>query len=430
MGLIQFPSIVISVVVMKEHILIGKTCKEQGVFGLVFKDIGVPEDQVSVTTTADLLCHDLVDHQNGLEAIGTAMDEFQAVGGNYINRNIEQEMYDDYHGKTAFERGMRNDTISIFIDVIRGVDYQFDRIEKDPEMEMEHHCEYLESALFEIKDTLLREVDDLDEDEVNEILQSVGLEGLDDFIDQARRYTYLGISKALSERDEIDANDRRMNCLEACERAVSKLIPIGSEMQDDDVFNQCYKVKIIENDDDTFECQIEDRSMALNYSDIVDNKNVITVGVLNIDRSLKHDEIGVISSGSYDVMVNEDHVRMTEDGDVEVRYGYIGIEIDDDLVGYHFVDLRELDQTMDANLDFEFYSNTLEDAGNGNYRFTPGTVSHGMAVEATEYDEYETEHPEDVIHEVYMYSRQLLDGELSQSERLNKGRVVSSEMNY
>ena len=85
---------------------------------------------------------------------------------------------------------------------------------------------------------------------------------------------------------------------------------------------------------------------------------------------------------------------------------------------------------MDANLDFEFYSNTLEDAGNGNYRFTPGTVSHGMAVEATEYDEYGVEHPEDVIHEVYMYSRQLLDGELSQSERLNKGRVVSSEMNY
>ena len=78
--------------------LVSKEDNETGELGLIIKGMRVT-NYPSVASTGLLIAHDLLEHQNGISAIGSISDELEALGGVWFVRG---QHYDMDRGKPAY----------------------------------------------------------------------------------------------------------------------------------------------------------------------------------------------------------------------------------------------------------------------------------------------------------------------------------------
>lgn len=83
---------------MTYRTLISKTDDEMGVLGLMIEGVPMLSGYPMVATEGLLLAHDIIEHQNGLSAIGSIGDELEALGGVWFTRGRHFDMRRDNTG--------------------------------------------------------------------------------------------------------------------------------------------------------------------------------------------------------------------------------------------------------------------------------------------------------------------------------------------
>lgn len=74
---------------------------DHGLLGFVYDGVDIPEGELFAATMGNLLAHDLLEHVNGLDSIGTVADELQALGAVwYIRGQNHQISKRQHHSST------------------------------------------------------------------------------------------------------------------------------------------------------------------------------------------------------------------------------------------------------------------------------------------------------------------------------------------
>lgn len=80
--------------------------------GLVFDEMKINPDLFMASSDPLLIAHDLLEHPNGIKAIGTIHDEFEALGGVIFVRGYTQQLRKDRIGSAyTFEESIANDLV-------------------------------------------------------------------------------------------------------------------------------------------------------------------------------------------------------------------------------------------------------------------------------------------------------------------------------
>jgi len=82
---------------MRHLILNARNCPTTGELGLIPRGITMGEGYVAATE-GELIAHDILEHQNGLSAIGSVDDELEALGGLYFVRGWSGQLRRDGRG--------------------------------------------------------------------------------------------------------------------------------------------------------------------------------------------------------------------------------------------------------------------------------------------------------------------------------------------
>ncbi len=112
---------------MKRIVLESFRDETTGELGLGLLDMPRHE-QTNAATDGALLAHDLIEHVNGAERIGTIDDELEALGGIWYVRGQHGELFRnrDFRSAYTIEQNIGSDIARMFADHIRGdqfVDY-------------------------------------------------------------------------------------------------------------------------------------------------------------------------------------------------------------------------------------------------------------------------------------------------------------------
>ncbi len=150
--------------------LTAKTCLETGELGIIINGTNV-DDNIFVVFSGRGIAHDLVEHVNGVDSIGTVTDEFQALGSLWYTRGETGTITDD---------GMVNDLLGLVGGyTINGLGPV---IPEQPESDYDNTFEWVIESFME---KVGRELDDEDDVNIN----------LDLFCDQALKGFRLGVEK-------------------------------------------------------------------------------------------------------------------------------------------------------------------------------------------------------------------------------------------
>lgn len=94
-----------------EYFLTAKECEHVGEVGITFNSLNI-EDAPFVAFNGTIVAHDIIEHVNGIEHIGTVSDEFQALGGVIFTRL-------DMHRVT--EQSLMNALLSLISRIYDGI---------------------------------------------------------------------------------------------------------------------------------------------------------------------------------------------------------------------------------------------------------------------------------------------------------------------
>lgn len=173
--------------------LVARTDAQTGELGWMFKKIPVNDDLFMSSVDPVLLAHDLLEHVNGLEAIGSIDDEFQALGGTYYVRGFMGELRRDGAGSAhTFEQNIASDIIRMFRELTIA-DFTFfdERQLEGLECEIDDEIdEVLQHARESIQDEFN------DEEEFLEFLEESPFDSVEEYLRQAKLYMTMGFLKA------------------------------------------------------------------------------------------------------------------------------------------------------------------------------------------------------------------------------------------
>lgn len=299
----------------KEYILKAAFCDETHTVGFILDGVDVPDGQISVAHEARLIAHDIADHQFGLENIGTVEDEFSALGGYHVNSEYSSEYHHimSHNGFPTGINGHASDLISIARDLVSS-GATIEPFNTKEARELEFYSEYFEEAIEKSREGIVTEIEDLAEDEgtdVDGLLRNHGVDGIDGYLKAAKHHFYIGVEKALSERDFDEAYQRKEQCKKVVESAMSEIkerIDIFGEENEEsvDVANEYLVVTIKEDKNGEFSYTTEEPLLAEEqYYEVADKKSVV-IGTMKVKKDLEMPDGTVLEEGNYDLMINED----------------------------------------------------------------------------------------------------------------------------
>lgn len=205
----------------EEHKLIGTMCEETGVLGLVIDSMNTAnfaDGDLFVMADALGIAHDLTEHPNGIENIGTVFDEFQALGAIWFTRGQYADLTRDGVGSAhSPEHNIAGDV---------------SRMARIAHMEGTHGRLYEEPPEDDThEDYLLEIVKKAREDIPGELDEAFDEFDMEDYLQQALWGMRVGLAKQ-SEKYEgngFAANNRFWNIHEALEGVFKSLEVEGQE---------------------------------------------------------------------------------------------------------------------------------------------------------------------------------------------------------
>lgn len=109
---------------MKRITLIATHCDVTGELGLMVDGLSVPDGEAFAAMSGLLIAHDLLEHQNGVEQIGTIDDELEALGGVWFVRGQFGDLSRDGAGSLySTEQNVSGDVTRMFRDHWEGGAY-------------------------------------------------------------------------------------------------------------------------------------------------------------------------------------------------------------------------------------------------------------------------------------------------------------------
>lgn len=209
---------------MKEqHTIKAATCEESGVLGLVLGTTNAAnfaEGDLFVMADAIGIAHDLTEHVNGLENIGSVFDEFQALGAIWYTRGQFADLRRDSVGSALrTEEHLSGDLVRMAsIAHYNGLGGHLDGDAVSVDV-----CPAIDA---------LREVCDLARPDIREEMadcEEFRAADLDDYLAQALRGMVAGWNKQCARYTATEANSRFWNIAYALEPAFDALEYDGQE---------------------------------------------------------------------------------------------------------------------------------------------------------------------------------------------------------
>lgn len=198
---------------IEEYKLVAHTCEESGVTGLVLArmnqavfqdgDIFVMSDSIGVA-------HDIVEHPNGIEAIGTVEDEFEALGAIWYTRGRHSDLRRDGTGS------MYSPEHHLAADLCRMAVYDYREVPDQPEGD---HEEALECIIEEARDMIRGEYQPLSDYNID----------LEHYLHNALQGMRLGVVKQAQRYPEYTGNNKFWNIADAVEPWFNRIEWDGQE---------------------------------------------------------------------------------------------------------------------------------------------------------------------------------------------------------
>jgi hypothetical protein len=105
-------------------VLVAQMDRETGSLGLCLEGMRAPDGEVNSATEGLLIAHDLIEHVNGAEEIGSIDDELEALGAIWFVRGQFNDLSRDRRGSFySVEENIASDVIRMFRDHWDGAQY-------------------------------------------------------------------------------------------------------------------------------------------------------------------------------------------------------------------------------------------------------------------------------------------------------------------
>jgi hypothetical protein len=194
---------------IKEFQLIVREDENLGEMGWVVEELAEMEEQPSVARDGYLIAHDIVEHVNGIEAIGGIGEELQAMGGVWNTRGQWGDIRRGRYQNTDPHEALANDFQNMAIRYLNGEEMGYEIPEEVQESGYEDDFNDIwENTIIGLRREIEYEHFSLSKDEIEKMIE--------EFHKAAERFFHIGIIKheALY-GDRCNANTLFYNIVEA-----------------------------------------------------------------------------------------------------------------------------------------------------------------------------------------------------------------------